>query len=349
MIKPLPRPSSSSAVAWRGSASAKRAGGPIASARWALALLVSLALSLLGSPARAHDFSAGVLSMVERDDGSFDVAWTEPVDASGAPGGVALRFPAPCALASTRLSCSPPGLAGPIRFEGMHAARMQVVVRIQWRDGAVTEGLVTGKDPSFEVKDRARRSAWAWVRLGVEHIGTGYDHLAFLVGLVLLVGLDRRLVATITAFTVAHSISLALAVTGLLVAPSAPVEATIAASVVLVAWEATIDRATLSHRFPWVVALAFGLVHGLGFASALTEASIPQGGVGFALFFFNVGIELAQLALVGLLFALSKVPAVARAAHHPRAKQIACYALGTLGVAWTLDRAAALLRLTGSS
>lgn len=318
-------------------------------ARDLVAVLVAVALALLARPAPAHDFSAGVLSMAERADGSFDVAWTEPVDASGAPGGVAVRFPEPCARTGSRLDCAGASLRGPIRFEGMHAARMQIVVRIEWRDGAVTEGLVTGADPSFDVKERARRSAWAWARLGMEHIATGYDHLAFLLGLVLLVGLDRRLVATVTAFTVAHSLSLALAVTGAVVAPSAPVEATIAASVVLVAWEGTIERATLSHRFPWIVAFAFGLVHGLGFASALTEAAIPRGGIAFALFFFNVGIEAAQLALVALLFLAARVPVVARLARDRRAKLALCYALGGLGVAWTLDRALALLGLTGSS
>jgi len=145
--------------------------------------------------------------------------------------------------------------------------------------------------------------ASAYTVLGVEHILSGYDHLMFVFALLFLVGFNQRLVWTITAFTAAHSVTLALAALGWLVLRSPPVEATIALSIVLVAGEALHTKATLARRWPALVAFLFGLVHGLGFAGALKDIGLPQYHLPVALLTFNVGVELGQLLVVGLAYA----------------------------------------------
>jgi hypothetical protein len=149
------------------------------------------------------------------------------------------------------------------------------------------------------------------------------------------------MIATVTAFTIAHSITLALAATHVLELASAPVEATIAASVVLVAVEATHRRPTLTRSYPWAVAGLFGLVHGLGFASALSEIGLPRGSSAVALVSFNVGVELAQLAIVGAFLLAARFVRLS-----PRREELtktaACYALGAVGSYWLISRTAAI-------
>ena len=167
--------------------------------------------------------------------------------------------------------------------------------------------------------------------VGLRHMLMGWDHLAFVLALLLLVSGWRRLLVTITAFTVGHSVTLALAVTGRVVLPAAPVEACIALSVLLLAVELTHERETLTRRFPWLVAGAFGLLHGLGFAGALTEIGLPADGLLWALLSFNVGVELGQLAVAGAVLAgLRLVPRLPVRA--------LAYGLGGLSAAWTMER-----------
>jgi hydrogenase/urease accessory protein HupE len=178
-----------------------------------------------------------------------------------------------------------------------------------------------------------------YVRLGVEHILTGYDHLLFVVALTLLVRKRRALLATITAFTLAHSLSLASTVLGLVSIPAAPVEATIALSIVLVCAECVRREQpdSLTRRAPWVVAFAFGLLHGLGFASALLEIGLPEQHLPSALFCFNLGVELGQLAVIGVVMALRGLAA------HFKVRQTwpgraLVYGMGGLAAFWSLDR-----------
>jgi hypothetical protein len=307
----------------------------------AFALFVALWLLALPSIARAHDFEPGVLVLVETAPHRFDVAWSQPIDSRGAPSGVELELPDTCRYADATLDCGNAPLAGRIRFRGMHSSRTQVIVIVEWAGGERLERLVTGASPELEVGAGPGRDAGAWLLLGVEHIATGFDHLAFVIGLLLVVGLDRRLIATITAFTLAHSLTLALSVSGLLQLPSRAVEATIAASVVLVAREGMGDRETAVRRFPWLVAAIFGLVHGLGFASALRDLGLPRGATGFALLFFNLGVELGQLAIVALCFVLVRVGA--RAAERLPVRTMLSYVLGSAGAFWCIERAAAIV------
>ncbi len=177
--------------------------------------------------------------------------------------------------------------------------------------------------------------------LGVEHILSGYDHLAFVLALLFLVGFNKRLLFTITAFTAAHSLTLALSALGLLTLRPPPVEATIALSIMLVAGEALHKEMTLSKRWPAVVAFLFGLVHGLGFAGALKEIGLPQKHLSVALLTFNVGVELGQLLVVAISFAIYR--ALSRAPQFVAARTPALYAIGAVAAYWSIERIAGML------
>ena len=314
------------------------------------AALLAAALALAApAPAAAHDFNPGVLALVETGEGRFALAWTPPVDSTGGEAAVEFTLPAHCRRAARTVDCGERGLSGTIAFTGMDAPRMKVVVHVRWLDGGEAEHILSAADPRVSLA-RGHRSLLPWVRLGVEHILTGYDHLAFLLGmlLVLQLALDRRLVATVTAFTAAHSLTLALAVLDLVRLPSAPVEAAIAASVVLVAREALVVRPTVTRRWPWLVAGLFGLVHGLGFAGALAELGLPRGAVGTSLVGFNLGVELGQLAVVALAVGLARLlrlggSVLERDRGARRAQRGMAYVLGALGTAWFLAQGALLL------
>lgn len=295
-----------------------------------------MVILLFAPPASAHGFNHGVLALHERPDGAFDVAWTPPVDTQQGDAPVEVLYPAGCTLAQQVLSCAS-GLDGEISFPGLAASRAQVIVMVQRRSGVRTELVATPARPTVRV-DGGDATWTRWVRTGFEHVLTGLDHVAFVVGLFLVVGARRRLIATVTAFTVAHSVTLALGATRLLELPRAPVEATIAASVLLVSSEALHDRPTITRTRPSVVAFLFGLVHGLGFAGALSETGLPRGALGLALVSFNVGVELAQLVIVAALLLLSRLPLPAE-----RARRVACYVLGSAGAYWFFDRTLALL------
>jgi hypothetical protein len=300
-----------------------------------------LALVALGGTALAHDFRPGVLSLIETSEGHFDVAWTEPVDAAGVAGGVHVVYPPGCAQHERTVTCKDT-LTGEIAFEGISSARTKVVVTVRWKDGSTVDGVATGAAPRVSVRRAAPTSVVQWVRLGTEHVFTGLDHVAFVVGLFLVVGArGRRLFATVTAFTIAHSSTLALAALHVVELPRAPVEAAIALSVLLVAKEATSSEPTLARTQPWLVAFLFGLVHGLGFAGALGELPLPKGAFGVALVSFNVGVEIAQcvivaaLVLASILAARASVPVERRV----QATRASSYLIGALGAWWLFDRA----------
>ena len=191
--------------------------------------------------------------------------------------------------------------------------------------------------PSLEARPEVTRTdvAKVYVRLGIEHVLGGWDHLGFLAGLLLLVRDPRRLLGAVTAFTAAHACAVTLAALGYAPLRAPVVEILIAMSLVLVAREALVPHDTLARRRPWLVAGLFGLVHGLGFASALAEIGLPRLHVALALGVFNVGVELAQLGIASAL--LVGLWALGRT--RGRVELLLAYAIGTLGVAWTVQRA----------
>ena len=248
----------------------------------------------------------------------------------------------------------PGGLTGDeIHIAGLAATMTDVLVRIENLDGTTQVTRVTPSSPSFVVAAApgALEVCRTYLVLGVEHILFGVDHLLFVLALLILVKGWRKLVGTITAFTVAHSITLAAATLGFVHVPSKPVEATIALSIVFVACEIVHrrqGRSGLTETWPWVIAFSFGLLHGLGFANALREVGLPQNAIPLALLFFNIGVELGQLLFIGFVMAVIAV-AVYTARKFSRSKvtpqfafawceNISAYAIGGVAAFWLIER-----------
>ena len=285
--------------------------------------------SLLLSPsiAHAHDFLPGVLAMQEVEAHVFRFAWTPPVD-SGRSLPVELRFPNECRVTGDLADCRPNGIEHAIEFPGL--ADQRVLMVVTHLDGHREEEIVGSSGSASP----------SWLALGIEHVLTGYDHLAFVIGLLLVTGFRKRIILTITSFTLAHSLTLALAALELIRLPSAPVEATIAASVMLVARESLHEQPTFTRRFPWLVALLFGLVHGLGFAGALEEIGLPRDSLAGALFLFNAGVEVGQLTVVAACLLIAKL--ASRFAGRSLLRYVA-YAIGSLAAYWLIARTIAIV------
>lgn len=326
-------------------------------------LLMSLAMVLVANVpgiAHGHEVRPGYLELRETGADTWSVLWKVP-----AQGAMRLsihpQFPDSCALASepivlqaagayterTTIACKG-GLAGrAIRIGGLSATMTDVLARSVRADGSVQIARLTPSAPAFvfEAVPGPMQVARAYTALGVQHILGGVDHLLFVLGLLLIVRNKWVLVKTITAFTVAHSVTLAAATLGWVHVPQAPVEAVIALSILFLASELARQRhgySGLMERYPWIVAFAFGLLHGFGFAGALREVGLPESDIPLALLTFNVGVELGQLMFVGTVLlvlialrnVLSRVPVWARA--------MPAYGIGTMAAFWWLQRMAPL-------
>jgi hypothetical protein len=324
--------------------------------------LAALSLLVLG-PASAHEARPAYLELTETLPDRYDVVWRTPVLA-GMRLPVVLQFPdgvssvtepgiheLPDSIVERRIVAAPGGLGGKrIEFVGLQATITDVLVRVQTRDGLHSTTLVHPSQPWVEIAiSRGPFAvAGAYLMHGIEHILFGYDHLLFVFALILIVPNLRKLVMTVTAFTLAHSITLALATLGVVHVPGPPVEATIALSILLLACEivrARKGQPSLTARWPWLVAFSFGLLHGFGFASALSEIGLPRGDIPLALFTFNVGVEIGQLifiAVVLILLAVARRIPVPKAVSR-RAQSAAPYAIGTLAAFWFVERVAAFL------
>ena len=190
-----------------------------------------------------------------------------------------------------------------ITIDGLKNTITDVLVKIIFSDGTNITKIIRPSDPSFVI-NKSQQSALPvldYLRLGIEHILFGIDHLLFVLALILIVKGKRRLFKTITAFTLAHSITLAAATLGWVHIPSAPVEAVIALSIIFLAVELVHyyqGKAVFSSRYPWVVAFIFGLLHGFGFAGALANVGLPPNDIPLTLFLFNVGVETGQLIFI---------------------------------------------------
>jgi len=299
-------------------------------------------LALAAGAASAHELTIAEMDVRQISRNEFIWQWTV---SGNKPASQELKpaWPEGCASdESNILRCGQDGLRGTMAIEGVGKRYSAATVKVSWLDGQTRVYTITSAQPKVRLYGSADDErgmgeiASAYTVLGVEHILSGYDHLMFVLALLFLVGFNRRLVWTITAFTAAHSVTLALAALGLLTLRSPPVEATIALSIVLVAGEALHTRQTLARRWPAVVAFLFGLVHGLGFAGALKEIGLPQNHLSVALLTFNVGVELGQLLVVGLAYLIYRALvgwpkfAVARAP--------ALYAIGSVAAYWSISR-----------
>jgi hydrogenase/urease accessory protein HupE len=311
--------------------------------------------------ALAHESRPAYLEVTETAPGRYDVLWRTPV-LSGMRLPVLLKLPDESSnildphtrtlsdsLVERRVVEVAGGLGGKrIEFPGLQATITDVLARVHTIDGGLTTTLVRPSQPWVEIRaapSGALAIAGAFVWHGIEHILGGYDHLLFVLALILIVRSGRALFWTITAFTLAHSITLALATLGVVRVPGPPVEAAIAFSIVLLASEILRLRrgeSSLTSRWPWVVAFAFGLLHGFGFAGALAEIGLPQRDIPLALAAFNIGVELGQLAFIGGVFAIVWLMRRVRIAswiesNGPRA---APYAIGALASFWFIERVA---------
>ena len=318
-------------------------------------------LACLAGTAAAHEVRPGYLEIREFKPGSYDVLWKVPAsgefrlamyvrlpkDCTGAPSSGAMvggafveRFRANC----------PGGLTGKeVTIDGLSATRTDVLARVERLDGTTQTTRLTPESPSFEVTAAPSRFevAKTYFALGIEHILLGVDHLLFVLGLLFLVGNWKRLVATVTAFTVAHSITLAAATLGYANVPMPPVEAAIALSILFLGPEIVRrwrGETSFTIRNPWVVAFAFGLLHGFGFASALTSAGLPASDVPVALLCFNIGVEIGQLGFVGLVLILERGFQRIPVAWPDWVRVLPGYAVGTMGAFWTIQRLGVLVQ-----
>ena len=325
-------------------------------------MILSWPLFLVALSAMADEFRPAYLQLRQIDATAYDVLWKVPALDETTALGVMPIFPegarsltpvhssyaAGTAVQRWRIEIGG-GLADKaIGFSNLSAARIGVLVRVERADGSVQLGrvlpleshfVVTASPGTFEVVQ-------TYTVLGIEHILTGFDHLLFVLALLILVKGVRRLIATVTAFTVAHSVTLVAATLGWLHVPGPPVEAAIALSIVFVSVEiirAEQSNPGLTQRYPWVVAFTFGLLHGVGFASALAEVGLPQLSIPTALLFFNVGVEIGQLMFIAAVFA---VIATGRwigqrtiVPKHHWLSRIPPYAIGGVASYWVIERA----------
>jgi hydrogenase/urease accessory protein HupE len=317
--------------------------------------LLALICLLFASPARADELRPGYLELTEGKGHVWAYRWKAPLR-----GGLAARgtpdFPEDCKpvamqktlienalLINARLHCAKPLAGRSISINGLDQTVNDVLVRIHPLGRPVQIAHATPKQPSVEILERA--GAWqvarSYFRLGLEHILGGIDHLLFVACLVLLLTVGWRIVQAVTAFTIAHSITLGGAALGYLGLPQRPVECVIALSILFLAVEiAKRDpaRPRFTERFPWIVAFIFGLLHGFGFAGALAEIGLPEGEVPVALLTFNLGVEAGQIGVVLLLLALLALLRRVAAIHLERAVKFASYAIGIVSTNWLFER-----------
>jgi hydrogenase/urease accessory protein HupE len=319
-----------------------------------------LALLWISCPdlSAAHEVRPAYLELRQRADDRYDVLWKVPALGNDMRLGIYVELPAKCKrlgesyrlfrnnafMERWSVDC-PGGLVGhTIAIDGLTATMTNVLVRVQRSNGTTQVAKLTPAVATFvvEAQPDALEVAATYFRLGVEHILTGVDHLLFVLALLILVKEVKRLIATVTAFTLAHSLTLAGATLGLVHVPQPPVEACIALSIVFVAAEILRRRGGLTARFPWMIAFIFGLLHGFGFAGALSEVGLPQNAIPIALLFFNLGVEAGQLLFIGAVFTAVAaghfILRSRRLALPPWAWRIPPYAIGALATFWVIDR-----------
>ena len=328
--------------------------------RFVQALAAAFALCCC-SVAIAHEVRPGFLELTQTAEETYNFLWKKP---SG--GEVELQIapvvPAQCRLVVPgaqqlspgavvvrgQLSC-PGGIAGKtLAIAGLESTITDVLVRVNHADGRLESHLLrpTSASVTFGGDTGLAERALGYVQLGFQHILLGADHLLFVLGLMLIVADRWMLVKTLTAFTVAHSITLALATLGYASAPLLPLNAAIALSILFLgpeivrAWR---GETSFTIRHPWVVAFAFGLLHGFGFASGLSAMGLPSDEIPLALLLFNIGVELGQLAFVLLVVLLERAFRVLEVRWPLPMQRLPGYVVGTLGAFWTIQRTLVLV------
>lgn len=316
---------------------------------FAPALLLTL-LTFLGSSlyspgtASAHEASMAVMTLREMAPGRYFTQWTlPPTEQSYHP-----IFPEHCVWNAPDLNCGEKGLVGQLSFTGLGKKQSAAMIRVITKEGPVHAYTISAANPVVTVARDPGHDLNAWldlantyINLGIDHILRGIDHLLFVLGLIWLVRGPWMLVRTITAFTIAHSLSLAAATFGWVGVPEQPLNAAIALSIVFLGVEIVkLQRGQigLTARYPWFVAFMFGLLHGLGFATALTTIGVPSAVLPMALLFFNVGVEIGQLLFVLLVLALMWAHRTTQSMLPQWAAALPAYAIGSVASFWFLSR-----------
>ena len=324
-------------------------------------LLLFLLLVTLAPSVFAHEVRPAYLELRQTGPETYDALWKVPGQGDLRLG-LYVELPAGCAnvtqpCGSTAnnayterwtAKCAGGLSGGTIHIAGLSATMTDVLVRLERTDGTTQVTRLTPSAPSFVVETVPNRwhVAATYLRLGTDHILMGVDHLLFVLGLVLIVGNRWTLFKTITAFTVAHSITLAVATLGYASAPLPPLNAAIALSILFLGPEVVRvwrGETSLTIRYPWVVAFAFGLLHGFGFASGLKATGLPQRDIAWALLLFNVGVEIGQVFFVFLILAMARSYRQLEIRWPRWALALPGYTVGTLGAYWTIQRTAILL------
>jgi hypothetical protein len=332
-----------------------------------LALLVALVLlgPLAPGRAEAHALEPGFLELQHFGGEEWRVTWRKP-QVAGRPMPIDAVLPESCdprrgpapvfdgrAFLTGWIAICEGGLAGgEITIEGLENTRTDVLVRYTLGADTSPQAMrLTAASPAFTIPEAQGPFGIfaSYASLGVDHILKGIDHLLFVLMLLLLIRDWRTLLGAVTAFTVAHSLSLAAASLGWIVVPAPPVEAIVALSIAFLAAELLHppgEEKRLTERYPWVVAFAFGLLHGLGFARALLEVGLPEGDVPLALLAFNLGVEAGQILFIAVVLALGAAMArlypAARAAFMPGSPglRVTAYGVGALAAFWVVERVA---------
>ncbi len=313
----------------------------------------------LAPNAIAHELRPAYLELRQTAPDTFSVLWKVPARGDDLRLGIYVRLPESAQNISEPRGVfagttyverwtirEPNGLVGStIHIDGLSTMLTDVLVRIERLDGVTQIARLMPTSPSMLVKASPPwwESAWTYGALGVDHILLGVDHLLFVLALLLLVRGGKRLVGAVTAFTIAHSITLALASLGVVHVPGPPVEACIALSIVFVASEILHSRAGrrgLTERAPWIVAFIFGLLHGLGFAGALSETGLPEGSIVVSLLFFNLGVEAGQLAFIALVMGAVILIKRARPSIMSSLGWLPPYLVGSVAMFWVIERVA---------
>jgi hydrogenase/urease accessory protein HupE len=325
------------------------------------AFLTLALLACITSTALAHEMRPAYLELRETAVDTYDVLWKVPGRGENMRLGLYVELPADCtnvtepravmvngAFAQRWTVKRPGGMAGgTIHIAGLQSTATDVLVRIERLDGTSQVTRLMPSSPSFvvpAVPDRWQVAA-TYLRLGFDHILLGVDHLLFVLGLLLIVGNRWMLFKTITAFTVAHSITLAVATLGYASAPLPPLNAAIALSILFLGPEIVRvwrGQTSLTIRYPWVVSFAFGLLHGFGFASGLKSTGLPQADIAWALLLFNVGVEIGQVLFVFLILVMIRSYRKLEIPWPRWTLALPGYTVGTLGAYWTIQRIAIL-------
>ncbi len=317
------------------------------------ALLIGLIAMLWSSLAIAHQTDVAVSRLTELGEGRYVFAWElEPNKDRAVP--LNPIFPAHCALEDRVLDCGSEGLVGVLGFERIGAGQSAAIFKINDLSGQTRILTLTPSAPTVEMSPELDGSTWAgmaeiaaaYTAIGIEHILLGVDHLLFVLGLIWIATRRWMLLKTITAFTIAHSLTLGAVTFGWVGVPEPLVNALIALSIVFIGVEvlrAQTGETSLTLRHPWAVAFGFGLLHGFGFASALVELGLPGDAVPLALLAFNIGVEIGQIAFVFVVLAMAWAYRT-MSVQWPTWSQIApAYAIGSIAAYWFFERVTAMV------